>query len=82
MAYINQKAGFVLLRETLFEDALRHLEKANTDPRLIIRLFPPFTTVDVSSIYLYSGVKDVLSSLNTIENTGTFPLPAFSRANS
>ena len=74
MAYINQKAGFVLLRETLFEDALRHLEKANTDPRLIIRLFPPFTTVDVSSIYLYSGVRDVLSSLNTIENTGTFSL--------
>jgi hypothetical protein len=71
MAYVNQKAGFVMFRETLFEDALNLLEKANTDPRLIIRLFPPFNTVDVSSIYLYSGVRDVITSLESVESAGT-----------
>jgi len=71
IAYINQKAGFVLFRETRFEDALHHLEKANTDPRLIIRLFPPFTQVDISSIYLYSGIRDLLSTLANTESIGT-----------
>ena len=78
MAYVNQKAGFVMFRETLFEDALNLLEKANTDPRLIIRLFPPFNTVDVSSIYLYSGVREVITSLESVESAGTslpYPLP-------
>jgi hypothetical protein len=72
-AYINQKAGFVLFRETLFENAFKLLEKANTDPRLIIHLFPPFEKVDISSIYMYSGVRDVLSTLTAVEQTGTFP---------
>jgi vacuolar protein sorting-associated protein 3 len=79
IAYINQKAGFVLFRETRFEDALHHLEKANTDPRLIIRLFPSFTQVDISSIYLYSGIRDLLSSLANTESIGTlFSLFPFS----
>jgi hypothetical protein len=73
MAYINQKAGFVMFRETLFEDSLALLEKANTDPRLIIRLFPPFNNVDISSIYLYSGVKDIITSLATVESAGIPP---------
>jgi hypothetical protein len=72
MAYINQKAGFVMFRETLFEDSFALLEKANTDPRLIIRLFPPFDNLDVSSIYLYSGVKDIITSLATVESAGDF----------
>ena len=73
MAYINQKAGFVLFRETLFEKAFTYLEKANTDPRLIIHLFPPFTNIDVSNIYLYFGVREVLLYLETVENIGTIP---------
>lgn len=72
MAYINQKAGFVMFRETLFEDSLALLEKANTDPRLIIRLFPPFNNLDISSIYLYSGVRDIITSLVTVESAGNF----------
>lgn len=70
---MNQKAGFVLFRETLFEDAFSRLEKANIDPRLIIRFFPPFDRVDTSSIYMYSGVRDVLSTIDTVEETGTLP---------
>jgi hypothetical protein len=74
MAYVNQKAGFVMFRETLFEDALNLLEKANTDPRLIIRLFPPFNSIDTSSIYIYSGVRDVIVRLKSVESAG-IPLP-------
>jgi len=59
-----------MFRETLFEDSLALLEKANTDPRLIIRLFPPFINVDVSSIYLYFGVRDIITSLATVESVG------------
>ncbi len=75
IAYINQKAGFVMLRETRFEEAFTYLEKANTDPRLIIRLFPDFQNIDSSSIFVYSGVRDTLSTLNSIETAGTFPFP-------
>src|SRR5208282_1379104 len=39
--------------------------------RLIIRLFPPFTQVDISSIYLYSGIRDLLSTLANTESIGT-----------
>ena len=58
------------------EEAIRHLEKANTDPRLIIRLFPPFHNVDISTIYLYSGVRDLLLNITSIENTSTLSSPS------
>lgn len=47
---------------------------------MIIRLFPPFTNeIDISSIYLYSGIRDILSTLSTIESTGTITfLPSLS----
>jgi len=71
VAYINQKAGLVLFRETLFEEAINHLEKVNTDPRLIISLFPAFSDIDTSALSLYSGVRDTLLSLQNVENAGT-----------
>jgi hypothetical protein len=62
-----------MFRETLFEESLSLLEKANTDPRLIIRLFPSFQT-STSNIYLYTGVRDIIKTLESVESVGTFPL--------
>lgn len=63
----------MLFRETLFTKALQTLEKANTDPRLIIRLFPPFTHLDISSLYLYSGLRDLLLTIPPLPEIGTPP---------
>ena len=63
----------MLFRETLFTKALQTLEKANTDPRLIIRLFPPFTHLDISSLYLYSGIRTLLLTIPPLPEIGTDP---------
>jgi hypothetical protein len=71
----------VLLRETRFEEAFTYLEKANTDPRLIIGLFPNLDDVDTSSIYIYSGVRDTLTTIVSIDSAGTFSPPLKTRSN-
>jgi len=61
-----------MLCETRFEEAFTQLEKGNTDPRLIIRLFANLDLVDASSIYVYSGVRDTLARVPSIEAAGMF----------
>ncbi|KAI9342512.1 vacuolar sorting protein 39 domain 2-domain-containing protein [Zopfochytrium polystomum] len=42
---IYTKAGFVYLRDTLFEDALGLFEKGNLDPAVLISMFPEFAVL-------------------------------------
>ncbi|KAI9031812.1 hypothetical protein CLU79DRAFT_730299 [Phycomyces nitens] len=70
--YIFQKAGLLLLKETLFEDAFQHLAKGNIDPRVLVSRFQEFVQLqwlnESPRIVLFEGVQAILNNLGSIED--------------
>ncbi|CAM0141457.1 hypothetical protein VKS41_003834 [Umbelopsis sp. WA50703] len=70
--YIYQKAGFLLLGETLFDDAFRLFSKGNVNPVVIIHLFKNLSIQQeencIPDVVLYEGVKKIVDKLGRIED--------------
>ncbi|KAJ8655866.1 hypothetical protein O0I10_008530 [Lichtheimia ornata] len=70
--YIYQKAGLLLLQETVFEDAFTLLSKGNIDPRMVIHLFSDLAAssrVNESPyVLLFDGVYGLLERTGRIED--------------
>lgn len=69
--YIYQKAGFLLLQETVFEDALTLLSKGNLDPRVMIAMFGQQAWLSDPVVYLFDGVRGLVDNLGAINDIGT-----------
>lgn len=65
VAYTHQKAGLLYLRQLLFDDAIDNLNKGGMDPRVLLSLFPDFA-VNTDGATIYSGVKDVLRDIPSV----------------
>lgn len=72
--YVYQKAGFLFLGETLFDDAFSLLSKGNVNPTVIIHLFKDLTIQMeehcVPDVVLYEGVKKIVDNIGRIEDIG------------
>lgn len=72
--FIYQKAGLLLLKETLFDDAFSLLSKGDLDPRVVIQLFAdlsqPKWLQKQPRILLFEGVRSIYESIGHIENLG------------
>ncbi|GBB97017.1 hypothetical protein RclHR1_00290015 [Rhizophagus clarus] len=68
--YIQQKSGFLYLGETFFDMACPLFEEGNTDPRLLIQLFGDMRDIirNDDNFTVYSGVKEVVERLGSIED--------------
>ncbi|CAO3664445.1 unnamed protein product [Umbelopsis vinacea] len=70
--YVYQKAGFLFLGETLFDDAFSLLSKGNVNPTVIIHLFKDLTIQMeehcVPDVVLYEGVKKIVDNIGRIED--------------
>ncbi|KAF7725930.1 transforming growth factor, beta receptor associated protein 1 [Apophysomyces ossiformis] len=70
--YIYQKAGLLLLKETLFEDAFPLLGKGEMDPRLVIHLFgdlkQPKWLQEYPPVLLFEGIQRLFRQLGYIED--------------
>ncbi|KAI7847334.1 hypothetical protein BDC45DRAFT_542029 [Circinella umbellata] len=70
--YIYQKAGLLLLQETLFEDAFALLSKGNLDPRVVIYLFGDLSQcswlAETPSVLLFDGIRSLLDTVGKIED--------------
>ncbi|KAG0230700.1 transforming growth factor, beta receptor associated protein 1 [Actinomortierella wolfii] len=67
--YVNQKAGFIYLGETLFDDAFALFEKGNIDPRILIHLFEDVLQEPdmLDHVDVYQGVRDALTRIGSIQ---------------
>ncbi|KAI9491305.1 hypothetical protein BDB00DRAFT_767359 [Zychaea mexicana] len=69
--FIYQKAGLLLLQETLFEDAFALLSKGNLDPRVVIYLFGDLSQSswisETPNVSLFDGIRSLLESIGNIE---------------
>ncbi|KAG0234666.1 transforming growth factor, beta receptor associated protein 1 [Actinomortierella wolfii] len=67
--YVNQKAGFIYLGETLFDDAFALFEKGNIDPRILIYLFEDVLQEPdmLDHVDVYQGVRDALTRIGSIQ---------------
>jgi vacuolar protein sorting-associated protein 3 len=67
--YIHRRIGLTHLRETSFEEAGDSLFRGDTDPRLLIRLFPEFhrpRLTDDFTLDAFAGLElQVRALLNT-----------------
>ncbi|KAI8139926.1 hypothetical protein BJV82DRAFT_625529 [Fennellomyces sp. T-0311] len=70
--FIYQKAGLLLLQETLFEDAFALLSKGNLDPRVVIHLFgdlsQPAWVRESPRVLLFDGIRVLLEGIGKIED--------------
>ncbi|KAF9530289.1 hypothetical protein CPB83DRAFT_868731 [Crepidotus variabilis] len=77
LRYVNQRIGFQCFRETLFEDAGKHLFNGELDPRVLISYFPdlrgvlftPDTTMDV-----FAGVAEDMPKEVSVDEIIAFNL--------
>ncbi|KAF9970431.1 transforming growth factor, beta receptor associated protein 1 [Actinomortierella ambigua] len=67
--YVNQKAGFIYLGETLFDDAFGLFEKGNMDPRILIHLFEDVLQESdiLDHVDVYQGVRDAITRIGSIQ---------------
>lgn len=59
LRYVYQRIGFQCFKETLFEDAGRHLFNGETDPRLLISYYPDLR----GSLFLPDDTMDVFAGV-------------------
>ncbi|KDQ09152.1 hypothetical protein BOTBODRAFT_179324 [Botryobasidium botryosum FD-172 SS1] len=67
--YVHERLGYYYLSQTLFEDAGNHFFKSETDPRLLIRLFPDLCDSLISKgdhAEVFKGVEEQARSVGTI----------------
>ncbi|TPX49226.1 hypothetical protein SeMB42_g02687 [Synchytrium endobioticum] len=73
---LYQRAGFLYLQETLFEEALRVFKKGQLDPRALLCLFPAYSSpadftsiTDQDLLLLIQGVGSIHKIVDTHFNT-------------
>ena len=70
LRFVYQRIGFVCFKNTLFEDAGRHLFSGDLDPRILISYFPDlrgslFKPGD--SVEMFSGIAKYLPMAQSVE---------------
>ncbi|KAF9166248.1 hypothetical protein DFQ26_008389 [Actinomortierella ambigua] len=67
--YVNQKAGFIYLGETLFDDAFGLFDKGKMDPRILIHLFEDVLQEPeiLDHVDVYQGVRDAITRIGSIQ---------------
>lgn len=71
LGYVYQRIGFQCFKETLFEEAGKHLFNGDTDPRLLISYYPDlrgslFGPEDTMGVY--SGVAEHMPTEGSVED--------------
>ncbi|KAI8988123.1 hypothetical protein BDF20DRAFT_970210 [Mycotypha africana] len=70
--YTFQKAGLLLLKQTLYEDAFSLLSNGNIDPRVVVHMFEGLSQgkwlEEYPPVLLYDGVRHVLEAIGTIKD--------------